>query len=102
LSAPLATVGTTAATLAAPIVNAIGGLFTSLFANQVVTLDVNAQNDPITGNAQPSDWAEIPAGQYDVAALRMGILDAAGASNVNLYLGRASVGVTCSVAGCVD
>jgi hypothetical protein len=102
LSTPLATVGTTAATLAAPIVNAIGGLFTSLFANQVVTLDVNAQNDPIAGNAQPSDWAEIPAGQYDVAALRMGILDAEGASNVNLYLGRASVGVTCSVAGCVD
>jgi hypothetical protein len=67
--------------------------------NGVVTLDVNAQNDPLTGNPEPVDWAGLPAGQYDVAALRIGILDAAGASNVHLYLGRASVGVTCSISG---
>jgi hypothetical protein len=99
---PLANIGTTAATLTAPVITAVSGLFTSLFVNGVVTLDVNAQNDPLTGNPEPVDWAGLPAGQYDVAALRIGILDAAGASNVHLYLGRASVGITCSIAstGC--
>jgi hypothetical protein len=96
---PLANIGTTGATLTEPIVTAISGLFSALFVNQVVTLDVNAQNDPLAGNPEPVDWTGLPTGQYDVAALRIGILDAAGSSNVHLYLGRASVGVTCSISG---
>jgi hypothetical protein len=96
---PLSTIGTSVSSLTEPIVTAISGLFSALFVNQVVTLDVNAQNDPLAGNPEPVDWSGLPAGQYDVAALRVGILDAAGASNVHLYLGRASVGVTCSISG---
>lgn len=71
----------------------------TLFVSGVLTLELNAQNDPLAGNPEPVDWAGLSAGQYDVAALRIGVLDAAGTSNVHLYLGRASVGVTCSISG---
>ena len=39
-----------------------------------------------------------PARRFDVAAVRIGVLDALGASAVRLYLGRGSVGPGCSLA----
>ena len=72
-------------------------LFTHLFLERRVVLLVNAQNDPAANNpprlhhvAAPGDWARLLPGQFDVAALRIGIRDAVRGGN--LYLGRASVG----------
>lgn len=95
--APLATLGTTVTGLTTPIVTAVSGVFTALYANGVVSLTVNAQNDPRSGAAEPADWGSLDAGQFDVAALRVGILDMVGTNNVHLYLGRGSVGANTSV-----
>ena len=101
--APAAVIGSTVTSLLPPIVTAIGGVFTELYLNGIVTLDINAQNDPPVGNnAEPVDWATLPAGRYDVAAVRVGILDVVASNNVRLYLGRGSVGTNCVIGGLRD
>lgn len=97
--APAATIGSTVTSLLSAIVTAIGGVFTALYTSGVVTLDVNSQNDPMAGNTEPVDWASLPAGRYDVAAVRVGILDVMASNNVHLYLGRGSVGTNCVIGG---
>lgn len=96
-SLPVATLGTAVTGLAAPIVGAVSGVFTALYTNGVVSLTVNAQNDPVSGSTEPVNWATLAAGRYDVTALRIGILDVVGANNVHVYLGRGSVGANTSV-----
>lgn len=88
-------------------ISAVSRLYAGLFLNGVVALTVNAQNDPAAGGPEPADWTGLDPGRYDVAALRIGVLDALGQSNVRLYLGRGSVGPGCSMAefagsGCTD
>lgn len=81
-----------------PLVEVVADVYSALFLDGIVAVTVNAQNDPSTGDAEPADWAGLPDGRYDVAALRIGVLDALGDADVRLYLGRASVGMTCSIA----
>lgn len=81
-----------------PLVEVVADVYSTLFLDGIVAVTVNAQNDPSTGDAEPADWAGLPDGRYDVAALRIGVLDALGDADVRLYLGRASVGMTCSIA----
>lgn len=86
LTAPVSTI----LSLVDPIVSLVGNVYAQLYQSGVVSLTVNAQNEP-------ADWSGLDPGRYDVAALRIGVLDALGQSNVRLYLGRASVGPGCSV-----
>ena len=83
--------------LTAPIVETVTGLYSGLFGglDPVVSLTLNAQNDPTTGVAGPPDWESLEDGRYDVAAIRIGVLDGLGDYGVALYLGRASVGPVC-------
>ncbi len=62
----------------------------------LLSIVVNAQSAP-TGNANPipTNFQDppVPAGQYDVAAIRIGVLDLLGPDfNVDLTLARSSVG----------
>jgi len=41
----------------------------------------------------------LPAGRYDVAIVRVGILDITANNNVQLYPGRGSVGTNCVIGG---
>lgn len=84
-------------TAAAAVSPMVSGLYGNLLQNKLLTLTVNAQNDPLSGGAEPGDWGGLPEGRYDVAALRIGLAELLG-SGVHLYLGRGSVGVTCSIA----
>lgn len=80
-----------------PLVELLEVLCLDLFLSGLVSLVVNAQNFPAANNPRtlhnvqaPGELATVPAGQYDVAALRIGIRDAL--YQVTLYLARASVG----------
>jgi hypothetical protein len=71
----------------------LGGLFG---VDGLLSIVVNAQSAP-TGNANPIppnfDDPPVPAGQYDIAALRIGVLDLLGDdSNVDITFARSSVG----------
>lgn len=90
---------TTMSTLGTPIVALVSTVYRELYLSGVVSLTVNAQNDPLAGSPEPADWAGLPEGRYDVAALRIGVLGALPANDVRLYLGRGSVGPVCSRAG---
>ncbi|MGI6877619.1 choice-of-anchor G family protein [Microbacterium sp. gxy059] len=85
-------------TAVSALLGTVSGVYDRLFLSGVVALTVNAQSDPLTGSPEPADWAGLDPGRYDVAGLRVGVLDAAGAANVRLYLGRGSVGPFCSLA----
>ncbi|PJJ55629.1 choice-of-anchor G family protein [Compostimonas suwonensis] len=103
--APIAaTLGSTLATVTAPLVTAVSQLYGLLFGSWedgtggLFSIGVNIQNAPSApAYPAPVDWTTgpdaIPPGQYDVAAIRIGVLDALGAStNLNLDLARSSVG----------
>ncbi len=93
---PLGTLGSTVTNLVQPIVTAVSGVYTGLYADGLISLTVNNQNRPFTGSSGgPPEWAGLPEGQYDVSALRLGVLDAAGDAGVRLHLGRGSVGPVC-------
>jgi hypothetical protein len=104
LAPVVTTLGTTLTGAITPLITTIASLYEVLFGNTdeglsgVLSLGVNLQNAPETGGLPaPADWTTgddaIPAGQYDVAALRVGVLDGLGAStNINLDLARSSVG----------
>lgn len=83
--------------LTAAIVSTVSAVYNVLYLSGVVSLVVNAQNDPVAGGPEPADWRGLPQGRYDVAALRIGVLGALGESDVRLYLGRGSVGPGCSL-----
>ena len=88
--------------LVTPIINLVSRLYTGLFLSNILSITVNAQNQPASGSPPPPDWADgqstaPPDGQYEVAAIRIGVLDGLGPNGVRLYLGRASVGPGCSV-----
>ncbi|WOP20088.1 choice-of-anchor G family protein [Raineyella sp. LH-20] len=78
----------------------VNQLLTALFITPgVLSLTANAQNDPQvactppTGaGAEPSDWATLEAGEYDVAALRLAVLQSVSTNVVTLYLARGAVG----------
>lgn len=94
-------VSTTLSTLDAlvtPLVSIIASVYSTLYVGGIVAITVNAQNDPLGGDPEPLDWQGLPEGRYDVAGLRIGVLDALGAADVRLYLGRGSVGQICSMA----
>jgi hypothetical protein len=98
------TLGASLANVVNPLISVIASLYGFLFGswesglNGLLSLGVNLQNAPETGGLPaPVDWTSgadaIPAGQYDVAAFRIGVLDAVGSStNINLDLARSSVG----------
>lgn len=81
-----------------PVIELVSTLYKMLFLDGVVALTINAQNDPATGLEEPQDWEALEDGRYDVAAIRVGVLDALGDDAVRLYLGRGSVGPSRSVA----
>lgn len=85
-------------TVADPLIALVSAVYTNLYLSGTAAITVNVQNDPATGSPEPHDWAAIAGGRYDVAAMRIGLLDAVEASAVRLYLGRGSVGANCSVA----
>lgn len=89
--------------LATPVATAVSTLYTRLFMDGLVSLTINAQNDPLPGSpspgAEPIEWNGLAEGRYEVAALRVGVLDALRPAGVRLYLGRGSVGEVCSQAG---
>ena len=103
------TLGATLTAVTDPLVVTLGAIFNDLLgADGLLSLKANIQNDPLSASRPPyPDWEggaqAVPAGRYDVAALSVGVLDALGASgNVNLELGRGSVGVSCQVGGTKD
>lgn len=79
-----------------PVLTLVSSIYTALYLNGVVAVTVNAQNDPNSGSPEPHDWQTILSGRYDVAALRIGVLDTLQQNGVWLYLGRGSVGATCT------
>ncbi len=82
--------------LVRPIMDVVSTLYTRLFLEGLVAVTINARNStPDPSDAEPPDWAALPEGRYDVAAIRIGVLDALGPSAVRLYLGRGSVGPIC-------
>ncbi len=85
-------------TLTTPAVNLVANVYDQLFLEGLVAVTINAQNDPRAGDAEPHDWASLPDGRYDVSAVRIGVLDALNPNAVWLYLGRGSIGTTCSPA----
>lgn len=107
------TLGSTLAAATAPVVSALATVLVGfLGVDGLVSLRANIQNTPAAG-ADPDpvpaltypDWEDgsIPDGQYDVAALSVGVLNVLGPGlNVNLELARASVGVSCAVDGVWD
>lgn len=104
------TLAVTLATAIDPLSNTLEALFIEL--NGLISLRANVQNDPAAGNTPDPDpvltypdWEDgsVPEGRYDVAALSIAILNAAGTTgNVNLELARSSVGVSCAVGGVWD
>lgn len=78
--------------LVGAIIATVSTLYTNLFLDGIVDITLNAQNAPTSGNPGPTSWDSLPPGQFDVAAIRIGILDALGELGVELFLGRASVG----------
>jgi hypothetical protein len=95
------TLGASLASVVNPLVSAVASLYRVLFGGEpgaLLSLGVNLQNAPEVGvNPAPIDWTSgddaITPGQYDIAALRIGVLDALGSStNINLDLARSSVG----------
>ncbi len=87
----------------APLISLVTRVYTGLFLSSVLSITVNAQNAPASGGPPPPDWqpgrpTAPPEGRYEVAALRVGVLDGLGPNGVRLYLGRASVGPGCSAA----
>ena len=104
---PLRTVPTTVTEALQLVVTTVSNLYSGLLLGTpslapILSVTVNAQNDPLAGHDEPSDWETkpgvgLPDGQYDVAALRIGVLEAL-ANGVVLYLGRGSVGPVCSQA----
>lgn len=95
---PFASLTPAVEALADPIVAAVSTVYSTLFVSELVSVTVNAQNDPADRSTEPRDWSTMPDGRYDVAALRIGVLDALGAHGVQLYLGRGSVGPGCVLA----
>ncbi len=85
------------ASVADPLLALVTAVYTNLYLAGTVAITVNAQNAPTNGSTPPFDWAGLPEGRYDVAALRIGVLDAANPLAAQLYLGRGSVGVTCPI-----
>lgn len=83
--------------LIAAITATVSDVYSVLFLSGIVSIVVNAQNDPLSGGPEPADWQDLPRGQYDIAALRIGVLGALGSSDIHLYLGRGSVGPGCSL-----
>lgn len=77
-----------------PLVELLSLLTSGLLGvDGVASLLINVQNDPLTGNPEPGDWAAIPNGQYDVAALRLGVLGLLGTGqDVDVVLATGSVG----------
>ncbi|TDP90803.1 hypothetical protein EDF62_2455 [Leucobacter luti] len=94
----LTAIPTAVTTLTTPIITAVSTLYSKLFVSGLVAVTANAQNDPFSGHPEPPEWASTPGGKYEVAALRIGVLDTLGGLGVRLYLGRASVGPVCSSA----
>lgn len=90
--------------LVANVTTTVSTLYETLFLEDVVAITLNAQNDPISeggASPEPSDWESLPEGQYDVAALRIGILEESSWPTI-LYFGRGSVGKICSVASAAN
>lgn len=77
-----------------PLVELIATLTAGLLGvDGVVSVLVNVQNQPHSGGPAPGDWLGIPAGRFDVAALRVAVLGLLGAGNdVDIVLARGSVG----------
>ncbi|MGO1198343.1 MAG: choice-of-anchor G family protein [Dermabacteraceae bacterium] len=97
-SAILSVIGTTirdailAAGALTPLTGALNLLLQGLFTvlTEVVVLTINAQNgEP---GAVPDDLAALLDGQFDVAALHIGAVDAGGIDLLDVYLGRGSGG----------
>ena len=91
---------TTVNTAVTALTTFVNQLLTALFVNPgVLSLTANAQNDPQvacippTGaGAEPSDWSTLENGEYDVAALRLSVLQSVSTNLVTAYLARAAVG----------
>lgn len=87
-------------TLITTLTDTVDQLLTGLFVNPgVLSLTANAQNHPEaacvppTGaGAAPTDWDTLVSGEYDVAALRLGVVGAVTTKLVTLYLARGAVG----------
>lgn len=95
---PLGSLGSAVTSLVQPLVTAVSGVYSALFLDGLVSLTLNNQNLPLTAPGEgPPEWADLPEGQLDVSAVRLGILDAAGEAGVRLHLGRGSVGPVCLV-----
>jgi hypothetical protein len=102
---PVTRLGPGLSTATEPVVTALAQVLNAyLGAAGVVSLKANVQNDPVAGAGSYPAWEAGPQqvrdGQYDVAALSVGVLGVGGTDgNVALELGRASVGVSCLLGG---
>lgn len=92
-------VETTLPALITPVEEQVAALYGALDLDGLLSITFNAQNrTPAAGDAEPPEWAGLADGRYSVAALRVGVLDAAGDARAVLRLGAASVGPGCSLA----
>lgn len=77
----------------------VNGIFGTLITPGLLSVIVNAQSAPtdnVLTNPIPPNFLDppVPAGQYDVAALRIGLLDGFGPNaNIDLTFARSSVGI---------
>jgi hypothetical protein len=86
------------------LIEFVSDLLDPLFGvDGLLSIVVNAQNRPVPPNSWltppvPAEFESLPAGQYDVAALRIGIADFLGPDlNVDVTLARATVGINTPV-----
>lgn len=92
-------VSTTLPALVVPLETLTSALYDALDLDGLLSVTFNAQNrTPDPDDVEPPEWTGMGDGRYHVAALRIGILDAAGDARAALRLGEASVGPGCSMA----
>lgn len=84
-------------TLTGALATAVSTAYSAIYGPGIVAITLNAQNDPTAGNPEPVDLGTLPNGRYDVAAVRVGVLEAV-AGGGRLYFGRGSVGQNCAPA----
>lgn len=96
------TLTTAVGTAAGTLTTFINSLLEALFIDPgVLSLTANAQNVPngasvctlpTSAGSVPTDWGTLDGGEYNVAALRLGVVGGLSGKLVTLYLARAAVG----------
>lgn len=86
---------TNLSTLTSTLLSTVSNAYNIIYGPGIVSVMLNVQNDPVGGSPEPPDLASLPAGRFEVSAIRVGALEGVG-GGARLYLGRGAVGPGCS------